>query len=188
MTPDLGAPLTLCAAPAHRLIANSFASDKAFQNMLNAAFEFFINLNARSPEYISLFMDDKLRKGLKDASEDAVEGVLDKVMMLFRYLQEKDVFEKYYKQHLAKRLLSGRTVRRPKPCAQAMRVCCTYMRWISGRLPGPLDRHDGAALQAQASQFLHSSCMHTHACAVSGATWHACRYTAAAFDPTDSMP
>lgn len=27
-----------------------------------------------------------------------------------RYLQEKDVFEKYYKQHLAKRLLSGRTV------------------------------------------------------------------------------
>lgn len=26
-----------------------------------------------------------------------------------RYLQEKDVFEKYYKQHLAKRLLSGRT-------------------------------------------------------------------------------
>lgn len=25
-----------------------------------------------------------------------------------RYLQEKDVFEKYYKQHLAKRLLGGR--------------------------------------------------------------------------------
>ena len=36
--------------------------------------------------------------------------MLDKVMMLFRYLQEKDIFEKYYKQHLAKRLLSGRTV------------------------------------------------------------------------------
>jgi cullin 3 len=27
-----------------------------------------------------------------------------------RYIQEKDIFEKYYKQHLAKRLLSGRTV------------------------------------------------------------------------------
>jgi len=55
-------------------------------------------------------MDDKLRKGLKGMSEDDIESVLDKVMMLFRYLQEKDVFEKYYKQHLAKRLLSGRTV------------------------------------------------------------------------------
>ena len=55
-------------------------------------------------------MDDKLRRGSKSMNEDDVEGVLDKVMMLFRYLQEKDVFEKYYKQHLAKRLLSGRTV------------------------------------------------------------------------------
>ena len=55
-------------------------------------------------------MDDKLRKGLKGMTDNDVEGVLDKVMMLFRYLQEKDVFEKYYKQHLAKRLLSGRTV------------------------------------------------------------------------------
>lgn len=30
--------------------------------------------------------------------------------MLFRFIQEKDVFEKYYKQHLAKRLLLGRSV------------------------------------------------------------------------------
>ena len=88
----------------------SFNNDKTFQNVLNHSFESFINLSQRSPEYISLFMDDKLRKGLKGMSEDDIEGVLDKVMMLFRYLQEKDVFEKYYKQHLAKRLLSGRTV------------------------------------------------------------------------------
>lgn len=49
-------------------------------------------------------------RGVQGMSEDEAEAVLDKVMMLFRYLQEKDVFEKYYKQHLAKRLLSGRTV------------------------------------------------------------------------------
>jgi hypothetical protein len=42
-------------------------------------------------------------------SEDDIEVVLDKGIMLFRYLQEKDVFEKYYKQHLAKRLLHGRS-------------------------------------------------------------------------------
>uniref|UniRef100_A0A7S1SLI1 Cullin family profile domain-containing protein n=1 Tax=Tetraselmis chuii TaxID=63592 RepID=A0A7S1SLI1_9CHLO len=93
-----------------KVIQKSFNSDKLFQNTLNQAFETFINMNPRSPEFISLFMDDKLRRGLKGMSEDDVEVVLDKVMMLFRYLQEKDVFEKYYKQHLAKRLLSGRTV------------------------------------------------------------------------------
>ncbi|KAJ6321787.1 hypothetical protein OIU77_011795 [Salix suchowensis] len=92
------------------IISNAFNNDKAFQNALNSSFEYFINLNARSPEFISLFVDDKLRKGLKGVSEEDVEIILDKVMMLFRYLQEKDVFEKYYKQHLAKRLLSGKTV------------------------------------------------------------------------------
>ncbi|CAI5951659.1 unnamed protein product [Closterium sp. NIES-65] len=93
-----------------RIISASFASDKAFHTALSTAFEFFLNLNARAAEYISLFIDDKLRKGLKGASEEEAEAVLDKVMMLFRFLQEKDVFEKYYKQHLAKRLLSGKTV------------------------------------------------------------------------------
>ncbi|XP_057485634.1 cullin-3A [Actinidia eriantha] len=93
-----------------KIISLAFSNDKTFQNALNSSFEFFINLNPRSPEFISLFVDDKLRKGLKGVSEEDIEIVLDKVMMLFRYLQEKDVFEKYYKQHLAKRLLSGKTV------------------------------------------------------------------------------
>lgn len=93
-----------------KIISEAFNNDKTFQNALNSSFEYFINLNARSPEFISLFVDDKLRKGLKGVNEEDVEVVLDKVMMLFRYLQEKDVFEKYYKQHLAKRLLSGKTV------------------------------------------------------------------------------
>lgn len=47
------------------IIKESFASDKTFWNSLNQAFEFFLNLNPRSPEFISLFVDDKLRKGLK---------------------------------------------------------------------------------------------------------------------------
>ena len=56
-------------------------------------------------------MDDRLRKGVKGVSDDNdIETTLDKVMILFRYLSEKDMFEKYYKQHLAKRLLSGRAV------------------------------------------------------------------------------
>jgi len=92
------------------LLDHAFNKDKTFQRSLNQAFEHFINLNPKSPEYISLFIDDKLKKGLKGLSEEEVEVTLDKVMMLFRFIQEKDVFEKYYKQHLAKRLLLGRSV------------------------------------------------------------------------------
>ena len=62
-----------------RIISSSFANDKTFWNTLNSAFEFFLNFNPRSAEYISLFVDDKLRKGVKGASEDEVEIILDKV-------------------------------------------------------------------------------------------------------------
>lgn len=43
-------------------------------------------------------------------SEQEIETVLDKTMVLFRYLLEKDVFERYYKSHLAKRLLLNKSV------------------------------------------------------------------------------
>jgi cullin 3 len=88
----------------------AFKNDKLFHIALNSSFKLFINMNPCSPEYISLFVDDMLRNGLKGVSKHGVEITLDKVMMLFRYLQEKDMFGKYYKQHMAKRLLSGKTV------------------------------------------------------------------------------
>ena len=78
--------------------------------MIAKDFEYFLNLNAKSPEYLSLFIDDKLKKGVKGMTEQEIEQVLDKTMVLFRYLQEKDVFERYYKQHLAKRLLLNKSV------------------------------------------------------------------------------
>lgn len=39
-----------------------------------------------------------------------VESVLEKTIFIFRYITDKDVFERYYKSHLAKRLLHGRSV------------------------------------------------------------------------------
>lgn len=43
-------------------------------------------------------------------SEQEIETILDKTMVLFRYLLEKDVFERYYKAHLAKRLLLNKSI------------------------------------------------------------------------------
>merc|ERR1719210_2619051 len=40
----------------------SFNDDKLFKQMISSDFEYFINLNAKSPEYLSLFIDDKLKK------------------------------------------------------------------------------------------------------------------------------
>ncbi|KAH8040743.1 hypothetical protein HPB51_012058 [Rhipicephalus microplus] len=89
---------------------HSFNGERQFKQMIASDFEYFLNLNRKSPEYLSLFVDDKLKKGLKGMTEQEIEQVLDKTMVLFRYLQEKDLFERYYKQHLAKRLLLNKSV------------------------------------------------------------------------------
>ncbi|XP_055710356.1 cullin-3 isoform X2 [Phlebotomus papatasi] len=89
---------------------HSFNNDKIFKHMISSDFEHFLNLNSKSPEYLSLFIDDKLKKGGKGMTEQEIETILDKTMVLFRYLLEKDVFERYYKNHLAKRLLLNKSV------------------------------------------------------------------------------
>jgi cullin-4 len=58
---------------------------------------------------IAKFLDEKLRAGNKGTSEEELEGILDKVLVLFRFIQGKDVFEAFYKKDLAKRLLLGKS-------------------------------------------------------------------------------
>ena len=68
-------------------LRSSFDNDRFFKQTIAGDFEFFLNLNKRSPEYLSLFIDDKLKKGVKGLSDAEVESVLDKSMILFRFLQ-----------------------------------------------------------------------------------------------------
>lgn len=88
----------------------SFDSDHHLQTSLTRSFTDFINAFHRSPEYISLFIDDNLRRGLKGKTETEADEVLEKAIVLLRYVRDKDLFERYYKKHLAKRLLGGRSV------------------------------------------------------------------------------
>lgn len=93
-----------------KLLKVCFGDDRSIQTTLSEAFEAFINDNPKSPEYISLFIDENLRKGLKGKSDQDVDTVLEKTITVFRYISERDVFERYYKGHLAKRLLQNRSV------------------------------------------------------------------------------
>ncbi|KAG2017666.1 ubiquitin ligase SCF complex subunit Cullin [Coprinopsis cinerea AmutBmut pab1-1] len=88
----------------------AFQSDRDLEAAINEAFESFVNAHGKAPEYTSLFIDDHLKRGLKGKSDDEVDVVLGKTITVFRYITDKDVFERYYKSHLAKRLLHGRSV------------------------------------------------------------------------------
>ncbi|CAN6674420.1 cullin-3 [Trichomonascus vanleenenianus] len=87
-----------------------FGSDRNIETTIEDAFSKFVNDFARSAEFLSLFIDDNLKKSLKGKSEEEAEQVLLKAITLFRFIADKDKFETYYKVHLAKRLLNNKSV------------------------------------------------------------------------------
>merc|ERR1711892_82510 len=92
------------------ILKDSFGDDRVFKQMITTDFEYFINENVKSPEFLSSFIDEKLKKGLKGANDTEADEVLNKAMVMFRFLSEKDIFERYYKSHLARRLLRQKSL------------------------------------------------------------------------------
>jgi cullin 3 len=83
---------------------NSFNNDKIFKQMIASDFEHFLNLNPKSPEYLSLFIDDKLKKGVKGVSSlcshnletELIQGDQKVSVHLMIAVQKK--MQKYFKQ------------------------------------------------------------------------------------------
>ncbi|CAJ0748125.1 2552_t:CDS:10 [Entrophospora sp. SA101] len=55
------------------------------------------------------YVDQKLRQGNKSMNDKEMEHMLNEVLILFRYIQGKDIFEAFYKRDLAKRLLLNKS-------------------------------------------------------------------------------
>lgn len=92
------------------IVNSAFGGEKRSQKALKDAFEDFMNADASCARFLALYVDDLFRSRLRQLSDADVEPELRRVIILFRYLQDKDVFEEFYKQYLAKRLLGGRSL------------------------------------------------------------------------------
>ncbi|KAG0174593.1 hypothetical protein DFQ28_005749 [Apophysomyces sp. BC1034] len=92
------------------VLSKCFNHDALFANVLKESFETFVNTRRNRPaELVAKFIDNKLRASSKKNSHEDVEQLLDRVLVIFRYLQGKDTFEAFYKRFLAKRLLLNRS-------------------------------------------------------------------------------
>lgn len=92
------------------ILKTSFRSDQVLETALTRSLTDAINLFPRAAEYVSLFIDENMKKGLKNKTETEVDQTLEKAITLLRYVTDKDLFERYYKKHLCKRLLMGKSV------------------------------------------------------------------------------
>lgn len=96
------------------LVITAFNNDTGFVAALDKACGRFINNNAvtriagsssKSPELLAKFCDVLLKKSSKNPEEAELEDTLNQVMVVFKYIEDKDVFQKFYSKMLAKRLV-----------------------------------------------------------------------------------
>ena len=99
------------------LVSRSFRSDATFVASLDKACREIVNRNAacaksttKSPELLARFCDSILKKSAKNPEESKLEDVLKSVMVVFKYVEDKDVFQKFFSKMLAKRLIGGVSV------------------------------------------------------------------------------
>lgn len=92
------------------LIVNAFDNDKVIQKLQKDCFELILNKDTRFALHLSCYLDNLLKSGFNSASEQYIDIELDNIIIIFKFLLDKDIFEDYYKKSLAKRLLSNKTV------------------------------------------------------------------------------
>jgi cullin 3 len=87
-------------------LSKCFFDDPQFHKSIKQGFEGFMNTSTVCAGYLAQYLDELLRA--KNRLEEEMDTRVTQVIALFRYLQDKDVFEEFYKLLLAKRLLNAR--------------------------------------------------------------------------------
>lgn len=137
------------------IVTNAFEEDKIFQRKLKEAFEHFINLDIRAAQYLSLYTDALLRHHAAKLSDDEVFKNLDNVIIIFKYLSDKDIFEDFYKQHLASRLLHAKSHSDHYEKAMIAKLKTECGHQYTSKLEGMFkDIHQSRQINEQYQQFL----------------------------------
>ncbi|KAL2813696.1 Cullin [Aspergillus granulosus] len=96
----------------HSLVKEAFNGESEFVRSLDNACREFVNRNkicksgsTKTPELLARYTDSLLKKGSKAAEESELEEMLVQIMTVFKYIEDKDVFQKFYSKMLAKRLV-----------------------------------------------------------------------------------
>ncbi|CAJ0585339.1 unnamed protein product, partial [Mesorhabditis spiculigera] len=105
----------------HGLVTKAFQNEPGFIQALDKAAENFINRNAitehfgrdgkhsvnKVPELIARYCDSLLKKSKDNPDDSEMDDQLQNVINVFKYIQDKDIFQQYYTKLLAKRLIQG---------------------------------------------------------------------------------
>ncbi|XP_072027035.1 cullin-2-like [Amphiura filiformis] len=95
------------------LINTTLGSDLAFTIALDKACAAVVNnrpslrIPCRSPELLAKHCDSLLKKSSKGISESELDDKLVQTILVFKYIEDKDIFQRFYSRMMAKRLIHG---------------------------------------------------------------------------------
>ncbi len=96
---------------ARSLVTGEFKGHVLFQKAIKDAFEEVMNKSATRSKYSNAEVighySDRVLRGRDRLSEAQVEQALERVVSLFAYLSDKDIFAEVYRNLLAKRMLTA---------------------------------------------------------------------------------
>ena len=84
--------------------------DNQIDLTIKMSFEKVVNTSNRTAKALVFYLDEMFKKDFKTIQESELYERLDKVIQIFRYLLDKDVFEGFYVNSFAKRLLDQRHI------------------------------------------------------------------------------
>ncbi|XP_043397409.1 cullin-2 isoform X2 [Lepidochelys kempii] len=95
-----------------QLINTVLNGDQHFMSALDKALTSVVNYRepksiCKAPELLAKYCDNLLKKSAKGMTENEVEDKLTSFITVFKYIDDKDVFQKFYARMLAKRLIHG---------------------------------------------------------------------------------
>ncbi|KAJ1965576.1 hypothetical protein GGI12_000674 [Dipsacomyces acuminosporus] len=92
------------------VLRDAFQGSEPITHALRESFEEFINTKRNKPvQLMAKFVDQCMRSGSKAAAAEDLDDLLDRILVLFRFIQGKDLFEAFYKRDLAKRLIHNKS-------------------------------------------------------------------------------
>ncbi|KAJ1910263.1 hypothetical protein LPJ71_003252 [Coemansia sp. S17] len=93
------------------VMKSAFQSNSMLAHALRDSFEDFINSRRSKPAQLTAkFIDQSIRSGNRSTADEDIDSLLNRVVVIFRFIHDKDLFEAYYKRDLAKRLLYNKSV------------------------------------------------------------------------------
>ena len=98
------------------LVSHAFNDDVSFVTTMDRAYKESVNSNAMcddptlGPELLARQSDALLRKGTLSLSESELESKLGHLVTIFKYVDDKDIFQNFYAKLLAKRLISASSI------------------------------------------------------------------------------